>query len=78
MELKINDLITLSDKNEYVVVSTANYSNKKYYYIADINDNSNLKFCYIENDELIVIKDSNLILSLLPLFNNSLYKEGDD
>ena len=67
MKIERDDLITLSDGNEYVVVSMTNYKNKIYYYIADINDSSNLKFCYQDNDELVEIKDSNLIMELLPL-----------
>lgn len=72
MQININDLITLSDKNEYVVVSVANFHNNKYYYIADINNESNLKFCYLENDELVEIKDSNLIMELLPFFKENI------
>lgn len=73
MNIDANDLIALSDKNEYVVVSKLIYNDKEYYYIADINDSYNVKFCYRENDELIVVKDSELIMHLACLIsqNNS-------
>lgn len=71
MLIEKNDLITLSDKNEYVVVSMLVFNSIKFYYIADINNESNLKFCYLENDELVEIKDSNLIMQLLPLFKEN-------
>ena len=71
MNIDISDLITLSDKNEYVVVNKVNFNNKVYYYIADINNQSNLKFCYIDDDELVEIKDKQLIMKLIPLFKDS-------
>ena len=37
----------------------------------DVNVNSNIKFCYEEDDELIEIDDNKFITKLLPLF----YKE---
>lgn len=72
MEIEINNLITLSDKNEYVIVSKANYNNKVYYYIADINNQKNLKFCYIQNDELVEIKNSQLIMQLISIFKENI------
>lgn len=68
MEININNLLTLDDDNEYVVVKKIKYENKYYYYIADINNCSNLKFCYLDNEELVEINDSSLIKKILPLF----------
>lgn len=68
MLININDLITLDDNNEYVVVSKCEFENKVYFYIVDINDNSNLKFCYLNNDEFIELSDGELVKKLLPLF----------
>lgn len=67
MNIQVKDLITLSDKNEYVVVNKVQYEDENYYYIVDINNNQNLKFCYINNDELIVVKDRQLIMRLIYL-----------
>lgn len=66
--LDVNDLITLDDNNEYVVVSKCNFENKIYFYIVCINDNSNLKFCYLDNYEIVELSDKELIKKLLPLF----------
>ena len=49
MNIDIKDIITLSDDNEYIVTSKAVYDNKIYYFLVDINDNSNMKFLYEEN-----------------------------
>lgn len=69
--INIKDTLVLDDDNEYVVVSKTNYKDKTYYYIINNNDNSDFKFCYQDNDELVEIEDDNLIKELIPLFFNS-------
>jgi hypothetical protein len=70
MNIDIKETITLSDKKEYVVISKAIYQDKTYYYIIDIADNKNIKFCeeVSSNNSLIVVKDKELLKNLLPLF----------
>lgn len=68
MIICIKDILTLDDKNDYVVVSKINYENKIYYYLVDINNNENLKFCYEDNNELVEIEDKELTTKLLPMF----------
>lgn len=68
--INIKDTLVLDDENEYVVVSKANYNDKIYYYIINNNDNSDFKFCYQENDELVEIEEDKLIKELIPLFFN--------
>lgn len=68
MIIGLKDILTLDDKNDYLVVSKINYENKTYYYLVDINNNENLKFCYEENSELIEIEDKELTTKLLPMF----------
>lgn len=67
-EIEIKDLITLDDNNKYVVVSKTNYNEKNYYYLIDIKQSKNIKFCYFESDEMIEITNKELITELLPLF----------
>lgn len=73
--INIKDTLVLDNDNEYVVVSKTNYNDKIYYYILNNNDNSDFKFCYQENDELIEIEDDKLIKELIPLFFNSVKEE---
>lgn len=68
--INIKDTLVLDDDNEYVVVSKANYNDKIYYYIINNKYNSDFKFCYQENDELVEIEDDKLIKELIPLFFN--------
>ncbi len=70
MDIEKQDLITLDDKNEYVVVSKVEYENSFYYYIVDINNPENLKFVKESNNELFELKDKELITDLIPLFIN--------
>lgn len=69
--INIKDTLVLDDDNEYVVVSKTNYNYKSYYYIINNKDNSDFKFCYQENDELVEMEDDKLIKELIPLFFNS-------
>ena len=68
MIINMKDTLTLDDNNEYVVVSKVNVDDKNYFYLIDKNDNSNLKFCYQYNDELVELNDKELVTRLLPLF----------
>ena len=77
--MKIKDVLTLSDNNNYVVASIAEYDNKTYLCLVDINNNDNKKFCYLNKDEVIIIEqeDMNEIV-LLKLMNNIVYTLNDE
>ena len=68
MSIDIKDILTLDDDNKYVVVSKVYFEGKDFLYLVDINNNANLKFCYVDNDELVESNDKELITKLLPLF----------
>ena len=75
MEIEYQDIITLSDKNKYVVASKISYNNSKYVYLVDINDNTNVKFAEIEENNLLSeldnVIDEELLNQLIPLFYNN-------
>lgn len=71
MNIDIKDIITLDDKNEYVVVSKVNYENKNYYYLVDMNKHENIMFCYEDNEELVELNNKELTTKLIPLFLES-------
>ena len=71
MNIDTKDTITLNDNNEYVVISKINYQDSIYYYLIDLNNNENVKFCAESKSKestLIDIEDQTLIQSLLPMF----------
>lgn len=71
MNIDIKDILTLSDDNRYVVASKTNYNNKTYYYLVDLNNYKNIKFCEEDKNELVEIEDAETIKKLLLLFINS-------
>lgn len=78
MIINIKDTLTLDDNNEYVVVSKVKSDDKNYFYLIDKNDNSNVKFCYQDNDELVELNDKELVTRLLPLFVENAKGELED
>ena len=78
MTINIKDTLTLDDNNEYVVVSKINVDDMNYFYLIDKNDNSNLKFCYQDKDELVELNDKELVTRLLPLFVENAKGELED
>lgn len=73
MNIDIKDLITLDDKNKYVVASKANYENRIYYLLVNLNDMSDVKFCYEKgiDNTLLESDDKEINQKLLPLFLNA-------
>ena len=70
--IEIKDIVTLSDQNKYQVISKINYNYQIYYYLVDINEISNIKFLYENNNKLTEIDDEELVNKLLPLFYNEI------
>ncbi|MDE5540072.1 MAG: hypothetical protein K2J20_06260 [Bacilli bacterium] len=70
MNLEIKDQVQLNDGNTYAVASVVQNNGLTYYYLVDINNNANLKFCYEnkENGTLVEVNDKKLIQTLLPEF----------
>ena len=69
MNIEIKDEIKLDDNNEYVVVSKIIYENNIYFYIVNINNNTEFKILRYnkENEKLSEFEDQELIKKLLPL-----------
>lgn len=70
MSIDIKDVITLNDNNEYIVVSKLEYENELYFYIININNDSDIKFLKLnhKNNKLIEFNNSQVLHKLLPLF----------
>ncbi len=58
--MKITDILTLSDGNEYMIASKVDYDYKIYMCLVDINNNQNVKFGYLDNNEIVIVKKENL------------------
>ena len=66
--MNLKDLVSLDDKNTYVVVQKIDFEGKVYYYLVDIEKSDNIKFGYQDNDEFVEVKDSYLIQKLVSMF----------
>ena len=83
MNLDINKIITLGNKEKYLIISHVINNNKDYYYIAeldqngkDIKENYKIMESSIENDKIYldeVVGETNL-KTVLPLFVKSMTK----
>ncbi len=69
------DIIKLDDGKTYAVMSSVMNNNKKYYYLMDVNNRSNVKFCYEEDNALIEENRTDVLKKLVSLFASNLRKE---
>ena len=78
MSFAIKDVIKLDDENEYLIVSKVAYENKIYYFLADVKNNGNVKFCYQgdEPDSLIELDDDAVLDEKLLQAFTMMGKEG--
>lgn len=77
MNIEIEDILTLDDDKEYIVISKANLENINYYFLIEDSDNPSTMFCYEDNDELIDINDSKLIKKISPYLYKSIRNKID-
>lgn len=66
------NIITLSDENKYMIINKATINSTNYYYLIDIHNSKNIKFCQErqEADKIILkeISDPELIKDLIKRF----------
>ena len=63
--MRISDIITLSDHKKYVVASIVNHKEKTYVCLVELENNKNIKYCYLDEDEVVIIKKEDLSPILL-------------
>ena len=68
------DILTLSDKNKYAVVSKETLDDKIYYYLMDI-DNLNVMFCFERDNKLVEVNDAEEIKRLVSIFSKNMRKK---
>ena len=66
--------LTLEDDKEYVVADTFDENGIKYIYLIDINDNTNIKFGKIENDESVTLTDPDELEKVILKVNEDLHQ----
>lgn len=79
MKVEVDNVITLDNDADYLVVNKLNYENNTYFEICNLNDNKDLKIVKQEGNELVEFFDFELLDKLLYLFNeqNKIYIENN-
>ena len=72
--IDVKDVLTLEDDKKYVVVSKIEYDNKVYFYLVGVEEITDVKFGYLDNDEFVEINDKELVTKLLPYFYKDVKK----
>ena len=68
--MKITDIVKLEDKKEYLVAAKIDHKDKTYMCFVDINDQSNVRCCYLDNDEIVFVENDKVDkIVLLKLFS---------
>lgn len=67
------NILTLADDNEYSVVDQFNDNGKVYVYLVDINNNSNIIYGKLENDEIVELEDSDELERVIKIVNDNLH-----
>lgn len=62
---EIGDVLTLVDDNEYTVIDKFENDNRIYVYLVDINDNNNMIYGKLENDEIVELEDVNELKKII-------------
>ena len=66
-------ILTLADDNEYTVVDKYSDNNVIYVFLVDINNNSNIIYGKLENDEIVELTDSNELEKVIQQVNKNLH-----
>lgn len=69
-----DDLLTLADGKEYCVVDEYASEGKTYIYLVDINDNTNVIFGKLENDEVVEITNEKELENMIKQVSEHLHK----
>lgn len=68
----IGDLITLSNNEKYIFLSSVFYEGKQYVYVVNEKNITDFLICRLENDELFEIDDEDIFTNLCKEFYDKL------
>lgn len=68
-----NSVLTLGDNNQYCVVDKYEEKGIIYLYLVDINNNSNIIFGKLENDEVVELSDIDELERMIKTVNERLH-----
>ncbi|MBR0428211.1 MAG: hypothetical protein IJK18_08455 [Clostridia bacterium] len=65
---EINDILTLSDNNKYVITNKLLYNDKYYYMIIDYEDDDIWFIVYEDNDKLNIEENEEILYNVINNF----------
>lgn len=68
------NILTLADNNEYSVVDSFIYNNMTYVYLVDINNNTNIIYGKLENNEIVELSDADELEQVIKIVNDHVHK----
>lgn len=77
MNIEIEDILTLDDDKDYIVISKAKVENVNYYYLIEDSDSPSTMFCYEDKDELVDITDEEKIKKIIPYLYKAIRNKID-
>lgn len=70
------NILTLADDNEYSVVDQFNDNGNVYVYLVDINNNANIIYGKLENDEIVELDDPDELERIIKIVNSNLHNNN--
>lgn len=70
------NILTLADDNEYSVVDQFNDNGNVYVYLVDINNNANIIYGKLENDEIVELDDPDELEKIIKIVNSNLHNNN--
>ena len=67
------NILTLADNKEYSVVDKFNDGGIIYLYLVDINNNGNVLYGKLENDEIVELNDIDELEKVIKIVNDNLH-----
>ena len=77
MNIEIEDILTLDDDKDYVVISKAVIDGVNYYYLIEDSNSPSTMFCYEDKDELVDIIDLEKIKKIIPYLYKAIRNKID-
>ena len=79
--MNVTDIVRLSDKKEYLVAAKIDHKEKTYLCLVDMANNQNVRYCYLDGDEVVILKkesvDSVVLLKLFKQMTTLLAKMSE-
>jgi hypothetical protein len=69
--VNLGEILTLDNNKKFVVISTTNYENNLYCYVAELDNFDNTKIYLVKGEHLVQVIDEKLIEELENIFANT-------